>query len=227
MSGGILVCWSGGCDSTLLLHHLAREHGTPERPVRAVSFNVDQVGSSREQAKARCLLLREFKRRGLHVEVTTLSLGVEEGKGLRHDGLPQAVIWLLATQCLRPAEHLAMGYLRADGGDWGQHRGEFLSVFRALQRVADRTGDFWTPLSGTQKRGVLHQLRELGLLEMTTWCEFPERGAKPRKRGGLRRPCGACASCQAHDTALWQLDTWGPGWYWAGGTKFIRGEGGA
>lgn len=202
----ILVCWSGGCDSTLLLFHAARAYGTPKSPVRALSITSDQVSSGPREAAARKKILAEFKKRGLHVAHSEMSLTCS-GDGLNGKGLPQAVMWLVGTQFLLEDETYGLGYIKGD--DWVAHKAEFEETFRLLQRVSDRTGSIWTPLSWTEKRGVIHQLRQHKLLKLTWWCEVPPRHKKAT-------PCGDCHSCMTHETAVWKLDKFGPGTMWAG-----------
>lgn len=206
----VLVCWSGGCDSTLLLHHAARLYGTPKNPVRSLSISSSQVTSAKREAAARKRILREFKKRGLHIDPMELELNVASGSpGLSHHGLPQAVMWLLATQALNETETLALGYIKGD--DWLGHREAYQTVFDTLQKTSNRTGTLWTPLWGTEKRAVLHQLAELNLLHLTWWCDVPHNSTKKTA------PCGSCASCLTHRTAQWKLAEFGPpNHYWHG-----------
>lgn len=200
----VLVCWSGGCDSTLLLHHAARLYGTERSPIRTFSLTCDQISSGPPEAKARQRILKALRRRGYNIEHTEMTLSTGDGPGLRHHGLPQAVLWLVATQALTVHETLALGYIRGD--DWLGDAEGFRAVFDRLQKINGREGVLWTPLAGTEKCGVLHQLRELDLLDLTWWCELPAK----------RKPCGECPSCQRHATGLWKLKRFGPGHYWQG-----------
>lgn len=203
----VLVCWSGGCDSTLLLHHTARLYGTPKSPVRALTIRSDQVGSDMREAAARQSLLKRFKKDGLHIEVNEVQIKTLQGNGLHSNGLPQAVLWLLATQALRDGDSLALGYVRGD--DYAAEVEAFRSVFDTLQRVSHRTGALWLPLLSTEKRGVLHQLRELKLLDLCWWCEMR---LGPKKK----LPCGECASCETHEMGVLKLERFGPGFFWEG-----------
>lgn len=205
----ILVAFSGGCDSTLLLYHAARRYGTPESPVRALSFIADQVHKrkSERETAARIKILKEFKKRGLHVKQELVELSIKHGCGMLHHGLPQAVMWLYGTQVLKEDETFAMGYIKGD--DWIAHQADFRQVFSSLQKIAGRRGSLWTPLEWTEKRGVIHQLEELDLLKLTWWCENP-----PAKKSA--GPCGDCTTCQTHETAAWKLEKFGPGQMWRG-----------
>lgn len=207
----VLVCWSGGCDSTLLLYHVAKQYGTAGSPVRAFALDSDShLTAGRKEAQARKRILRELRKRGLNIELTEMSLTATAGSGLSDHGLPQAVMWLLASQALTDQETLAMGYVKGD--DWLANIEHFQTVFNKLQTIAGRTGTLWLPLMFTEKRGVLHQLREMDLLELTWWCGAPDGRKK------TQAPCGKCASCETHATALWKLGKFGPGHAWRGGT---------
>lgn len=197
----VLVAFSGGCDSTLLLYHAARKYGTPSEPIRALSFTSDQVSSGARETAARIKILKEFKKRGLHVQQELIELSIKHGDGMLHHGLPQAVMWLYGAQYLQEAETYAIGYIKGD--DWIAHQAEFRKIFDSLQKIGDRTGALWTPLQWTEKRGVIHQLGQLDLLKLTWWC-----GKAPKKRSA--GPCGECHSCQTHETAVWKLERFGP-----------------
>jgi 7-cyano-7-deazaguanine synthase in queuosine biosynthesis len=149
--------------------------------------------------------LKELKKRGLHIEHMKAELTIDGG-GLMSYGLPQAVLWLVASQALYKKEYMALGYIKGDV--WIEYRHEFTKVFKILQDVNGRTGTLWTPMEGMEKRGVLHQLKELELLDLVWWCEKP-----PKTKTGTK-PCDECKSCQTHETALWKLETYGPGFLW-------------
>ncbi|MGD9728630.1 MAG: hypothetical protein AB7V39_19920, partial [Nitrospiraceae bacterium] len=197
---------SGGCDSTLLLHHAARIYGTPQTPVRALSITASQVAAGKRESEARTKIIRELKRRGLHIIQEEISIDIRHGDGLKHHGLPQAVLWLYGSQLLNEDEVFGMGYVHGD--DWLTLQTEFRQIFDSLQRIAGRSGTLWTPLQYTEKRGVIHQLRRLKLMDKVWWCEAPVK-----RRAG---PCGRCHSCQSHETAVWKLEKFGPGQLWKG-----------
>lgn len=196
-----LVCWSGGCDSTLVLWDLAQK-ASPQKPVRAVSFDVSQVNMGKEQARARKRILARMKKNGLHVEHTNIKIDSGEGF-IRQAGSPQAVLWLIASQALETEEDLYLGIVAKD--DWWISYSSWYSVFNTLQSVAERTGVIVTPLGGTPKRVVLKYLEKAGLLDLTWWC-----AASDLPKNKLRKtPCGECSSCIAHETALWQRERFG------------------
>lgn len=207
MASQILVCWSGGCDSTLLLYHAARIYGTKGWPVRALSIKSSQVAARTRESQARTRILKYFKKKGLHVSHSEMSITVDKGEGLAHYGLPQATMWLIGMQFLQVKETYGLGYIKGD--DWVIYKHEFEQTFKLLQQVSERTGTIWTPMTSMEKRGVIHQLDDFGLLKLVWWCEVPD-GHKSSK------PCGKCNSCATHETGVWKLKNHGPGYLWDG-----------
>ena len=200
-----LVCWSGGCDSTLVLYDLAQK-ASIEDPVRAVSFDVSQIFMRKEQALARKRVLAWMKKKGFHIEhfELTLDSGSKGDYGLHNHGNPQAVLWLLATQALKKHEDLYMGFIRRDS--WWRDYASWHSVFATLQNVAERKGKLYTPLCDVNKHKVVARLREIGLLDLTWWCAADDLPKNKRRR----EPCGSCSSCIDHETAVWQHERFGP-----------------
>ena len=129
-----LVCWSGGCDSTLVLADLLEDPPKNEQ-VRSISINHPQqiVNSYRARA-ARKKLLRVFKKQGFdhqHVEVTFRQSGSFDLVSL---GNPQAPVWLLISFLyLRRNENLYLGYVRGD--DLWHRRKDLVQVAQGLRFI--------------------------------------------------------------------------------------------
>lgn len=227
-----LVVWSGGADSTLVLHDLA-QYSSAKHPVRAVSFEHTNVAGAEEQYYARNRILKLLRGRGHHIRhtlVTVKTHGDFEFRGENSD--PQAVFWTLATQMLRDDEDLYYGYTKE--ASWWRG-GHFARMFTEFQQAASRRGCLYMPLGSMARPAVLHRLKEVGLLKLVWWCESGTPGPRPatgRKRA--KRPCGKCESCKHHATALWQLkehgpgfvnDPWNPAWGWTVGTPMAAAKG--
>jgi len=190
-----LVLWSGGCDSTLLLHQVASEKATRDDPVRALSIVHDQVPANKEQAQARKNILKEFKRRGLHVVHSTVRVKTTGLFSVKGGGNTQAVLWLgLAVPYLFKDEDLYAGYIRGD--DYWHYEGWLQEAFKNLKHAKYLKGRLRTPLEWLTKGEVIKELKQKKLLRLTWYCENPKKNGKP---------CGKCHSCKVHRTGVWQL----------------------
>lgn len=192
-----LVCWSGGCDSTLVLYEQAARTKKHE-VVRAVSINHSQVPAIESSKRARKALLARFREMGFfidHAEVTVNSEGdfFVGGDG----GMFQAPFWLaVASGYLRMGDHLYMGYVRED--DFWHYRSWAHQIFDAVKVFMHTDGELKYPLEWTTKAEVIRKLKALNLLDLCWWCED---GEKERIV-----PCGKCNSCLRHNNALAQIE---------------------
>lgn len=205
-----LVLWSGGLDSTLILHNLAVEQrdGTKAHAhgVRALSINQSQIGCHPPTVEASRKAIKEsFRNKGIivHYVEVTIQQTVDAWRLENFVGggeNPQLLLWLsLAVNYLETDEDLYAGYIR---GDDAWHRvGSVNEAFSALQRLGGKTGALQFPLEWESKAGVIRAMKNLGLYENCWWCEE----CKPKTKRGLGLPCGKCKSCITNDTALWQL----------------------
>lgn len=188
-----LVIWSGGCDSTLVLHDVAKKLGS----VRALSIQHPQVLACEESIAARERLLIRLRKRGLNIEHTTLVLdhGATDIQVETHDGCnPQAVLWLtLGVAYLRQDEDIYFGYHRGD--DFWTDQRAVAKAFQALQWIRNGKGKISYPLEGHTKADIIKRLQALGLYRDCWYCEDPRKGKR----------CGKCRPCITHRTAVWQL----------------------
>lgn len=131
-------------------------------------------------------------------------------------GIVQPLIWLpTAILYLGGEESLTIGYIRGDDAQY--YLTTMRQAFDSLQWIARRTGKLLTPLDVTTKAMVLDRLTHHGLLKHTWHCESPDykiklqlglsRIAQEAASAGKGRPCGRCAPCKNHTTALWQIQT--------------------
>lgn len=204
-----LVCWSGGADSTLILHDLAvRYKGKKDKPdehgLRALSVIHSQVPCQPQSRAARRKIAAKFRKTGLAFRHATLAF---KGSGDfdmpgNSGGLYQPPLWLAAAVgYLEPDEDLYMGYIRGD--DIWHHADQLRGAFRCLQDIGGRTGKLVTPLEWFHKSDVIRELRRANLLRHCWHCE----GAGDAEL----RPCGRCASCESHHVGLFRLRRFGGG----------------
>lgn len=209
-----LVCWSGGCDSTLVLYELAKQASCFDpsvdsgKPVRAISFSFSQVPANREQARARTRILEWMKARNYPVE--HLEVKVDTNEALNQYGNPQATMWLLAQQALRVDEHLYSGYHRGD--DFWHNGHHFTETFKALQAHAFRTGQWIFTLAADAKYQIIEKLKktadpgrpETSLYDLCWWCA--DARSMDEKEKLRDTPCGKCPSCITHTMALKEIE---------------------
>lgn len=188
-----LVLWSGGADSTLMLHDLAlREEG-----IRSIGVNYEYVAGNKRFAAARKALLAVFERKGLkidhaEVEINTSTFHFQLGDG----GLIQPVVWLSFAQLmLRETEDLCVGYIKGD--DIWHHRSELQSMFDDAQLMTGKSGKLRFPVEWEPKWKVIERLQKLELLSLCAWCESSSDSTEA---------CGICASCKTHNNALMWLE---------------------
>lgn len=190
-----LVLWSGGCDSTLLLHRVASEQATKKDPVRALSIVHSQVPANKEQAQARRNILKEFKSRGLHVVHSTLHVKTTGTFFVKGGGNTQGVLWLgTAISYLFKDEDLYAGYIRGD--DYWHYEGWLQEAFKNLKHATYRKGKLLTPFEWKSKGEVIKELKAKKLLHLTWYCEDPKKNGKA---------CGGCHSCEVHRAGVWQM----------------------
>lgn len=203
-----LLLWSGGCDSTLLLHDLLTAHANKDGHagkyvtlkesefVRTLAINDPQASGFARMAKARAgllgLIAKKFGFKHVHGETSV------RRKGLFIDtpafGLPQPVLWLLhASLYLDESEDLYAGYVRCD--DFWHLSGWIFQAFNAIQAMTRRTGKLLMPLEWVTKSEVIEQLRAARLLRATWSCEIPKNG----------RECKKCKPCLAKTAAMFEL----------------------
>lgn len=205
-----LVCWSGGLDSTLVLHNLAigqrdglefHKHG-----VRALTINHPQIGCCQRRAeKARWAVKAHFRRIGLTISYIEVTIE-QTAQSWRTEsfvigsGNPQATLWLtIAANYLDNDENLYTGYIRGD--DFWHRADLYCQAFGAIQRLAERGGGFTHPLEWTDKAEVIAQTKKLKLYDLCWWCEE----IRPPRHNGRIVSCGKCASCITNDMGLWKL----------------------
>ncbi len=200
-----MILWSGGCDSTLVLHDaLVEARCCAEKhawswPVVTLAIAQDGVAANAENRAARVRIRRELRSRGFawrHLEVT---VGVDGGEVLFFGGgVCQPQLWVsLAHSYLGSSEDLITGWHSGD------HVWEYIAsirtAFDALQSVGGKKGKIVTPLSYDTKAQIIERLRAADLYDLTWWCERPTDGAKCNGRA-------ACLPCRTHALALHELE---------------------
>lgn len=199
-----MILWSGGCDSTLILHDaLAERRKLTDSnswvwPVVTLAIAQDGVAALDEQRAARNAIRAELEKRGdvwKHLEV---HVSVDGGYILEFPGLSQPQLWIsVAHSYLGKAEPLIVGW--HDGDHVWSRMADVRTAFEALQRIGGRTGQIETPLRYDRKSNIIKRLKATGLYDLTWYCEAPKDG---RRCEGHK----VCTPCRVHALALAECD---------------------
>ena len=207
----MLVLWSGGCDSTLVLNDLLQTYpprqeadGSWTYHVKTLSINIPEVRNSHHARGARDAIAAKLTEKGLPFRREELTVSYDmtlHHHHVRGDGNIQAQLWLAqGVPYLGICEDMFVGWIQSD--DTWHDIENVRQVFRSMSALAGRkivgdAGRLVTPLEWTSKREVIQRLKSAGLYDLTWWCEDPD--------DAVDRLCGLCTPCQTHMTALWQM----------------------
>ena len=197
----MLLVWSGGCDSTLLLHDLVKD-STENNPVKTIAIIHPQVAAMKEQRSARKMVLKWMKKNGHHIHHQEVEVkhtgelircngsnGVAAGNG----GISQYTMWMFtALNYLDAEEDLYMGYIHGDDIWWYRH--EIWESFRHLLYIMGKKGELKFPLGHMKKSKIIESLKERGLYNLIWYCETPNKGKR----------CGRCEPCIKHDVSIFE-----------------------
>lgn len=194
------VIWSGGCDSTAVLHEVAKQHSSEENHVVAISINHYLVGEKTGYEKKKREDIKEvFKERGLFIEhhefevqsSTNMDIGTTDGY---NSASYQPYFWI--TQIMPFIEHdsyIHTGYIRGD--DFWMNIDRIRTLVDACASAMARDVHFTTPLQYERKPDVLWYLIQEDLIQHTWHCE------KPTEKG----KCNNCVPCDTHNMALLEI----------------------
>lgn len=185
----MLLLWSGGADSTLLLHDMLTDKETYDGKVRTLAINHCQVPQRKNEVVARKAIKAELKKRKLvwqHVE-TSINNSYCQPNG----GPGQAVAWLVfGVSHLEPDEDLYCGYVRED--DIWHYRNLVINAFDDLRCLLHKKGEIKFPFEWDYKTEIKQRLKDASLHNLIWYCEYP-------KKNGSR--CGRCKCCKRHNAA--------------------------
>ncbi|GAB2652562.1 tRNA lysidine(34) synthetase TilS [Arenimonas aestuarii] len=177
--GPLLLACSGGMDSTVLLHRLAREPALRARGLRAVHVDHGlhpQSAAWAEACAANCLQL------GVDLQILRVSV-VETGQGL--EAAAREARHAAFAQSLAPGEGLVTAHHRDDQAETVLLRllrgaGDGLAAMRPLRPFAD--GWLWRPLLDVPRDTLQAYARDHAL----HWLEDPSNQSDRHDRNFLR-----------------------------------------
>jgi len=184
----IYVLWSGGYDSTALLHALACQY--PDKQIYAVSV-ITYTGSRKTDNECRKKLKEKFKM-FKNIEYKSIVIKPFMGSGA---GLGQACLWLTALGNLVFGSDRAIcfGYIRED--DIWHYMKNFRAVFNNLKVVAMAENvSLCFPLEWRTKAEVIAYCERMGFADLCNCCERADNGGR----------CGYCKDCEKLDFYEWK-----------------------
>lgn len=194
------IVWSGGCDSTALLHYWSR-FASEEKPICAISINSNVLDGNKNhiEKKVRQKLIKRFA--NLPVRFMSVTVDFEAPKQVWNattaSGNHQASLWVsIVTQFLSANSTLAFGYVAGDCFWDCKLRVE--NILTEYSKICGVSLDIQYPFSSVRKAQVIKYLKEKNLYDLTWYCENP----KTKKQD----PCGKCRPCITHDLALYELE---------------------
>lgn len=194
-SRDMLIPWSGGCDSTLLVVEAVRAN----HRVRTIGFNSTQVSSSSRQQAARKILHTKLQGRfGIwgHDEIdieTSKTANFSKGSL----GNPQALWWtMLSVMYVRASDLVSIAWIENDTV-WGQIT-EIQKVFQTGVKILDFPNvSLYLPYQFCSKVEILQRLRVLKISTKDMWwCQEDKI-----KQSAI---C-VCASCTVYRQALTEV----------------------
>jgi len=164
----------------------------------ALSICHDQVGAQNQQREAREKIKEEFIKRELnHVQYIEVEMKHTIGAVYNATGLIQPCMWLpISTMYCHQTDTIFLGY--HEGDDFWARRHEAEKSFSGFCAVQDKTVSVVYPLEYKSKANIIMELKDRGLYDMCWYCENPNKVEN--------KPCGECAPCKTHRTALWQIE---------------------
>ena len=184
-----VVVWSGGADSTYLLHWYAT-YSSIQNPVHAITVDSHPQLNKKfmaAQRTARSRYLKFAEKSGLHIEVHTVSQDYSEKTliGIGENVSGQPMMWLCSIMpFIQDDDMVYFSYIFEDG-IW-HHKKEFQDVFYSICRLKNIDATLEFPLEEFRKYQILKRLSEYEIKDNMWWsCEEPKN----------KKPCGVCYKC--------------------------------
>lgn len=186
-----IVIWSGGADSTLLLHDALLVN---PRGVVALTLDHTQVNDRMQrhlQYEARCRYLSWVRKTlGYRVDSRVIKVVLSKDAGAVGDvgqhGLFLAHLFPYMVGERGTKNEVQFGYIRGD--DFWHWRTAFRKAFDGFASVAYSELELSFPLEWTRKKEVLERLTKAKVPDNAWWtCDRPKS----------RRACGKCIKCEA------------------------------
>lgn len=203
--GRIILLYSGGTDSTLILHELIKRF--PNLLIHTVSLDAPFLHKIKYESelKTRRIFIKYLLEQKYHIRHQEISIRHNLIPEMEHyyddirvfnvepGGCPQAVYWLSTLLIyLKSGDHLYYGLLGIDDNTWCvPYYIERMKYF--LETLGRKDISLHVPLLYKSKDYVIQKLFEYGIYEHTWHCETPYEE---------NIPCLECKPCMDHLKAL-------------------------
>lgn len=185
----VYVLYSGGCDSTLVLHKALR---TGNR-IHTISFTSDQLGGSNNEDKKRKEYFEYCKKNELLIgENLLINIDNDGSRGFKTGefSCAQPGIWLYNMIAYLPDNSIVLtGYIRGDDFLTYDVFSSWLQAYEGLKGLFGKNIEIYFPFMYKNKTNIIEELKEYDIEKYTTYCETP-------KVDGTA--CGECESCEKH-----------------------------
>jgi putative endonuclease len=197
-----LVCYSGGCDSTMIVNELVRN---TTKYVRVLVIKSKQI-NDKGQKEAREAYIKHIEEGlSIRIPVIEVELGRDRGgfvqiNGVESMGLNQQVLWLtMAFQVAESNEDIYFGHLQGEQVLTQWHL--FEKIAKNLRKIMMKDCGIFVPLRYKDKCSILHYIKENKLDKMVSWCQYPVKGVE-----GIFEPCGKCNPCITNKIGEYKLE---------------------
>ncbi len=201
MKKRLAVLWSGGCDSTVILHYLLNNKDVVENyEIRTFSFDINKIDNFESRDKqARTQLILEFEKRNLpkfkhteHILSNEQPVAIIRDKSL--PGQLPAIWACISPIYLYPSEDLYIGYLKDEDAAREQ---TLIETFYAGQKAFGHTGLLKYPLKSYFKEEIMKYLVEYNLNSLVNTCCWTNDFNNEKNYYELYpTPCWKCPSCR-------------------------------
>lgn len=192
-----VVLWSGGMDSTALLHHYAGV-SSEDYPVTALTITKHpQLNKHfiKAQNAAQKRYLKFAKQKGYHIKHERMGYSGTFRYNGPHSGRSQPTVWLASLiQTLDDKDIVLMGYMRT--GCFWHYRGYFVNAFNAMQKLKGVDAKLEFPFEWDNKAEIYARLHAD---KVPNNCWFSCEETKTSKA------CGTCDKCVSIKKAIHEV----------------------
>lgn len=203
MDCDIVLLWSGGADSTLLLYKLLDVVKGTDKKIYAISVMMDGLDYRKVYKEKQCRenILDRLKSEGIYNVVNEeVKLELPKTSRTYPKGLVQPVIWLAnCIPFMSDYTKLFLGYHRGD--DFWYLDDKFVDALNSLALIAGKRFDFYAPLGYMNKEDILKELNDRGI-EDFWFCEEPNGFIGDNENVDSVERCGQCTPCKTYDRAM-------------------------